>query len=89
MAEHPPEDPERRSTGPIPDEQTNRDVELKARMIVAIEFVPLANVENKFESLQDTTLNKLEPIFNYFEDTYVGRPRHRNGRCNPMFPYSM
>lgn len=69
--------------------QTNRDVELQARMIAAIAFVPLANVENAFESLQDTALNELEPIFNYFEDTYIGRPRRRNGRCNPMFPHSM
>ncbi|MPC34860.1 hypothetical protein E2C01_028263 [Portunus trituberculatus] len=69
--------------------QTNRDVELQARMIAAIAFVLLANVENAFESLQDTALNELEPIFNHFEDTYIGRPRRRNGRCNPMFPHSM
>ena len=32
--------------------QTNRDVELQARMIAAIAFVTLANVENAFESLR-------------------------------------
>ncbi|MPC67234.1 hypothetical protein E2C01_061404 [Portunus trituberculatus] len=36
--------------------QTNCDVELEARMITAITFVPLTNVENAFQSLHDTTL---------------------------------
>ncbi|MPD03530.1 hypothetical protein E2C01_099171 [Portunus trituberculatus] len=64
--------------------QMNHDVKLQAQMIAAIAFVPLANVENTFESF-----NELEPIFNYFKDTYIGHSQRRNGHCNLMFPHSM
>ena len=69
--------------------QSNRDVEEQARMIAAIAFAPLAEIETAFEALQDVALDELEPIFNYFEDTYIGRLRRRGGRCDPMFPHIM
>ena len=69
--------------------RTNAEIDLQARMLAATAFVPLADVEMAFEALQEYALDEMEPIMNYFEDTYIGRPRRRNGRCDPMFPHIM
>ncbi|KAF2879138.1 hypothetical protein ILUMI_27045 [Ignelater luminosus] len=31
----------------------------------------------------------IQPIVDYFEDTWIGRPGRRNKRRNPIFPHSL
>ena len=58
--------------------QEDTDFALKLRMIPALVFVPPQDVIAAFEELCD------EPVVDYFEDTYMGRPQHR-GRHPPIF----
>jgi glycine cleavage system regulatory protein len=52
------------------DEQFN----LNIKMIPALAFVPEDAVEEAFESLADNTSADAQPILDYFEDTFIGRP---------------
>uniref|UniRef100_A0A5S6R3D0 Uncharacterized protein n=1 Tax=Trichuris muris TaxID=70415 RepID=A0A5S6R3D0_TRIMR len=53
---------------------------LAARMIVSIAFVPVEHVGDIFDELAEQSPQELEPVLDWFEDTYVGR-RNRFGRC--------
>nr|XP_054757396.1 uncharacterized protein LOC129263513 [Lytechinus pictus] len=73
----------------------NDDEEIRgqARMVGALAFVPVNDVVMAFGELSDIARDELNPILNYFEDTYIGRPhrRHRgeNARQVPRFPPPM
>jgi len=64
----------------IEDEQFNLDI----KMIPALAFVPEDAVEETFESLADNISADAQPILDYFEDTFIGRPGRRNRR-GPVF----
>jgi hypothetical protein len=49
-------------------------------MIPALAFVPEDAVEEAFESLADNISADAQPILDYFEDTFIGRPS--DGRRN-------
>lgn len=57
------------------------------KMMSALAFLPPGHVVGGFVALQDHAdyTQNLDPIYNYFEDTYIGRP-NRRGRQRPMFP---
>ncbi|XP_063727137.1 uncharacterized protein LOC134854711 [Symsagittifera roscoffensis] len=56
------------------------------RMLLSIAFLPVSDVSTAFETLQKTCPETAHPIFNYFEDNYVGRLSAANGtRQNPRF----
>ena len=56
------------------------------RMLLSIAFVPVSDVSTAFETLQKTCPETAHPIFNYFEDNYVGRLSAANGtRQKPRF----
>ena len=59
-----------RSTLNIEDEQFNLDI----KMIPALAFVPEDAVEEAFETLADNISADAQPILDYFEDTFIGRP---------------
>ena len=59
---------------------------LQCRMISAIAFVPPAGVVAAFETLSDELPDGLNPILDYFEDNYIGRPDRRGVRREPLFP---
>ena len=44
------------------------------RMLVAIAFVPVNDIIDSFELLQEELPNELQPVTDYFEDTIIGRP---------------
>ncbi|XP_072177746.1 uncharacterized protein [Diadema setosum] len=68
----------------------DNEFRVQARMIAAIAFVPLADVERAFGALSEIAPPELRPVLNYFEDTYVGRPQIRgNERAPPRFPQLM
>lgn len=59
---------------------------MQCRMISAIAFVPPAGVVAAFEALTDELPVGLNPILDYFEDNYIGRPDRRGVRRQPLFP---
>lgn len=62
--------------------------------MAALAFVPISNVVESFEELVDSPYfsehnDLIQPIVDYFEDTWIGRPGRRNQRRNPIFPHSL
>lgn len=62
----------------------DQDFNLDVKMIPALAFVPADDVEEAFESLVDHISADAQPILDYFEDTFIGRPGRRNRR-GPVF----
>ena len=58
---------------------------LQCKMIPALAFVPTQDVSDAFEELSDYLPNVLQPVLDYFEDNYIGRPDRRGVRRNPLF----
>ncbi|XP_018493780.1 uncharacterized protein LOC108863735 [Galendromus occidentalis] len=69
------------------------DFELKAKMISALAFVPPERLEDALRELRNELPDQLQPVLDYFEDTYIGRLRvHNDGflaRRDPLFPVSL
>lgn len=62
------------------------DFALQARMITSLAFVPIQDLDNAINELSAMLPLELEPLLQWFEDTYVGRPnRHGNGRRRAFF----
>ena len=52
----------------------------------ALAFVPLDDVVNSFDALIDAGYNdQAQPVVNYFEDNFIGRPDRRGIRKQPIF----
>lgn len=59
----------------------------EARMIPALAFVPITDLNDAFDSLSDALPEYLLPILTWLEDNYIGRPVGRNRRRRPaLFP---
>jgi len=56
---------------------------LHARMIVALAFVPIHNLNDAFDALSNELPNELRPILNWLEDNYIGGPGRNNRRSLP------
>lgn len=70
--------------------ETDADFALKMRLLAAIAFVPTADVVRAFEMLCDENIlpPEAQPVMDYFEDTWIGRP-HRRRRRPPLFSHDM
>nr|XP_033788082.1 uncharacterized protein LOC117354520 isoform X1 [Geotrypetes seraphini] len=66
----------------------DENVRLYAKMLLALSFVPPENVGDCFEELDDKRPDELQPVYDYWEDHYIGR-RRRNYRSPPTFPISL
>ncbi len=71
------------------------DFQLLTRTLSALAFVPVPNVDTAFEDLMDdrvfkSEIDTLQPLVDYFEDTWIGRllGRH-NRRRAPLFEHSL
>lgn len=72
--------------------QYNNDAEfaLRAKMVTALAFVPIADLDEYIDALANDLPVELQPLLNWFEDSYVGRLNRRgNGRRPPMFHPTM
>ena len=68
--------------------QNEDEFSIKIRMIPALAFLPINNVVEAFETLEEVMPAEAQPILDYFEYTSIGRLRRRNRRA-PWFPISM
>ena len=53
--------------------------------LLALSFVPPEDVADCFDELNDNRPDELAPVYDYWEDNYIGRLR-RNRRSAPTFP---
>ena len=59
----------------------DRKLKEYVHMIFSFAFVPVEDVESTLDSLRDACLDKLLPVMEYFEHTYIrDRPAARRGR---------
>ena len=59
---------------------------MKARMILALVFVPFPHLINYIDLLYDDLSQELRQLLDWFEENYVGRPMRRgNERYLPRF----
>ena len=58
------------------------------KMLLALAFVPADEIVTAFETVIENIPENFEPLVDYFEDTWIGRP-FRRGRRNPTFPPDM
>ena len=74
------------STGNTNNYRLDLEFSEHVRMLLSIAFLPVSDVSTAFEILQMTCPETAHPIFNYFEDNYVGRLSDANGTGqNPRF----
>ena len=64
----------------------NADFALESRRIPALAFVPHASIDEAFDQLQQDSAPELQPVLDWFEDNYLGRPNRRGDRRPPTFP---
>ncbi|KAH9375138.1 hypothetical protein HPB48_007224 [Haemaphysalis longicornis] len=57
-------------------------------MISAIAIAPPTEVEHVFETFPGSVRGELQPVMDYFEDNFIGRPTGR-GRRQPRFPVEL
>ncbi|KAK9688584.1 hypothetical protein QE152_g35202 [Popillia japonica] len=63
---------------------------LQARMITCLGLIPIENLVESLDELGNYIPRELQPILDWFEDTYIGRRNRRgNGRRQPLFPIRM
>lgn len=69
----------------------DEDYSVNVRMIPGLAFVPEDEVLDAYETLAEEFEgdDRLTPVLDYFEDTFIGRPTRRNGRRAPRFPISL
>lgn len=59
---------------------------LQSRMITSLAFIPTGDLDEAVDRLATELPVDLQPILQWFEDSYVGRPNRRgNGRRPPIF----
>ena len=62
---------------------------LAIRMLPALAFVPIGDVVNYFEELEDNFPDEAEPILTDFEQTYIGTLRPHGQRRTLLFPIAL
>ena len=64
------------------------------KALCSLAFLPENEVDETFEELQEEietyeNIRGLKELYDYFEDTYIGRLNRRQQRRNPQFPKTM
>eukprot|EP00102_Acyrthosiphon_pisum_P017587 XP_008189050.1 PREDICTED: uncharacterized protein LOC103311248 [Acyrthosiphon pisum] len=73
---------------------SNADFALNVKQLMALAFVPIPDVEEKFDELMSQRFfveneELLFPLTDYFEDTWIGRPNRRRTRRPPTFSLAL
>ncbi|XP_022172326.1 uncharacterized protein LOC111035118, partial [Myzus persicae] len=73
---------------------SNADFALNVKQLMALAFVPIPDVEEKFDELMSQRFfveneELLFPLKDYFEDTWIGRPNRRRTRRPPTFSLAL
>lgn len=68
-------------TGLYRDDETIRSF---SKMLLALAYVPPSDVAAAFDELSEQAPRELQPVYDYWEDNYIGRQR-RNRRSAPLF----
>ena len=71
--------------------ENSTEFALKMRMLAAIAYVPVSEVVTTFESLCDSDEypEESQPVLDYVEDIWIGRPDRRLGRRPPRFAHDL
>lgn len=64
---------------------SDHEFSLQARMVIAIAFVPIGEIDNALQELSQLLPVELIPILNWLEDNYVGRLNRNQTRRRPLF----
>jgi len=69
---------------------SNADFALNIKQLMALAFIPIPDVEEKFDELMSQHFfvdneELLLPLTDYFEETWIGRPNKRRNRRPPTF----
>ncbi|CAI6376617.1 unnamed protein product [Macrosiphum euphorbiae] len=73
--------------GIVSSYRNNSDFSIFVKMVVALTFIPINDIDLAIESLSGYLPDELQPLLDWFEDNYVGRiNRNRRGRRLPLFP---
>ncbi|XP_016659135.1 uncharacterized protein LOC107883503 [Acyrthosiphon pisum] len=67
--------------------KNDADFSLFIKMVVALSFVPIEDLDAAIQQLGDDLPECLQPLLDWFEDNYVGRVnRNGRGRRTALFP---
>ena len=70
--------------------KNNAEFALKSKMILSLAYVPIPYLGMYLEYISGILPEDLQPVLDWFEDNYIGRPlRHSNQRRPPLFPAEM
>jgi len=75
-------------TSSSPVQRTCQQRLIHARIIPALAFVPVQDLDAAFQELSDNSHPGQQPVLDWLEDNYIGRPTQR-GRRPPVFPHEM
>ena len=64
---------------------TDPDLALKAKIIIAITRVPLKKIDEYLDALATKLPQELGDLLNWFEDTYFDRQNRQRNRRTPVF----
>lgn len=68
----------------------NEQVRTQAHMILALAFVPVADVPSVFRKLSESAIPDLLPVMKYFEETYIGiKAQGRRAAKPPTYPVEL
>ena len=72
-------------------QEENRKFSGSARSLAALAFMPEQDVQIAFDELitDEDFDHRVQPIADYFEDTWIGRPVCRGPRRAPLFPINL
>jgi hypothetical protein len=78
------------SLGLISNYNNNADFALSVKMITALAFVKIEDIDKAVDELAEYLLDELQDLLDWFEENYIGRKnRSKNGRRPALSPPSL
>ncbi|KAB0802861.1 hypothetical protein PPYR_05047 [Photinus pyralis] len=72
--------------GLIQNYNNDANFSLRAKMVPALAFVPINDLENALDAISEALPDDLQPLVDWFEDNYIGRRNRRGlGRRPALF----